>query len=153
MAAKRFRLKFMFWLDMTKEDELWLADAIEDLKQKRQFSQTIREGIRLIRDLRAGRTEVLFSMFPWLAQDLTEPAPNTTDALLRRELDQLRELILTQGGVPSLPDNGFSGLKPMRTSSSAVDLGDHDEVELTVRTSNDNASAKNFLSSILSLQQ
>ena len=153
MAAKRFRLKFMFWLDMTKEDELWLADAIEDLKQKRQFSQTIRDGIRLIRDLKAGRTEVLFSMFPWLAQDLAEPAPNTTDALLRHELDQLRELILTQGSMSGAPGTGFSGLKPLRPFSSAADLDDHDEVELTVRTSNDNASAKNFLSSIMSLQQ
>ena len=152
MAAKRFRLKFMFWLDMTKEDELWLADEIEDLKHKRLFSQTIRDGIRLMRDLRAGRTEVLFSMFPWLAAELAAPAPQA-DAVLRHEIDRLRELILSQANAPSLPGNGFSGLKPMRPSLSADDVDDRDEVQLTVKATNDNASAKNFLSSLLSLQQ
>ena len=134
MAAKRFRLKFMFWLDMTKEDEVWLADAIEDLKQRRQFSQTIRDGIRLIRDLRAGRTDVLLSMFPWLAADLSASASKNGDATLRHELDRLRELILTQGSA-----------FPTRSAD--------EDVPLTVKTSNDNASAKNFLSSIMSLQQ
>ena len=154
MATKRFRLKFMFWLDMSKSDELQLAEEIEELKEKRLFSQTLRDGIRLIRDLRAGRTDVLFSLFPWLASEFATPAPSDSDALLRHEIDRLRELILSQGAAPAASGGSFPGLKPLQPVVSADTLGDdRDEVQLTVKVTHDNTSAKNFLSSVLGLQQ
>ena len=66
MAAKSFRMKFMFWLDTTKADEEQLIEQVEALKQTRLFSKTIRDGIRLICDLRAGQTDILFELFPWV---------------------------------------------------------------------------------------
>ena len=44
MNEKRYRLKFTFWLDVTKTAELWLADEIDALKQQRLFSQTTRRN-------------------------------------------------------------------------------------------------------------
>jgi len=59
-----FRLMFKFWLDMHKPEEEALADTIDQLKQERSFSKTIRDGIRLVVSLRCGETDVLEELFP-----------------------------------------------------------------------------------------
>ena len=148
MVARRFRLKFMFWLDMTKSDELQLADEIEILKEKRLFSQTIRDGIRLINDLRAGRTSILLELFPWIASELAAQNQTQHDLVLRQEIDRLRDLILSQGSVSN---GSFPQLKPMAQPALAAD--ELDDVPLTVTAAKDNSSARNFLSSIMGLQQ
>ena len=63
----RFRLRFTFWLDLFKSDERELADHIEELKEKRQFAPSIREGLRLLWSLREKRVDVLEKLFPWIA--------------------------------------------------------------------------------------
>ncbi len=50
-----------FWLDMQKGDEAEIAELIDILKAIRTFASTIRDGIRLMCDWRAGRTEILFA--------------------------------------------------------------------------------------------
>ena len=80
-------MKFTFWLDATKADEDELIDQIEILKQQRLFAKTIRDGIRLICDLRAGQVDVLFELFPWV-EDGGEFA-----------LDALRQWRICQQGV------------------------------------------------------
>jgi hypothetical protein len=72
MSSKRFRLRFTFWLDVNKEDEAEIADKVEKLKQDRLFVQTIRDGIRLICDLRDGKLDVLFELFPWVKAEFME---------------------------------------------------------------------------------
>lgn len=72
MSAKRFRLRFTFWLDVNKEEESEIADTIEELKQERSFAQTIREGIKLITSLREGSLDVLFELFPWVRAEFLE---------------------------------------------------------------------------------
>ena len=64
------RLRYVFWLNLNKLDEHALAEKIGELKARRTFSRTIRDGIRLICDLRQGRTDVLAELFPWV---LAEP--------------------------------------------------------------------------------
>lgn len=64
MKPKKFRLMFKFWLDDTNPAESDLIDYIETLKQERRFVTTIRDGLRLMRDLRAGNTTVLLQLFP-----------------------------------------------------------------------------------------
>ena len=58
------RYQFCFWLDCDKDDELLIAEEIDTLKQERSFSKTIRDGIRLISDLRRGNVDVLLELFP-----------------------------------------------------------------------------------------
>jgi len=92
---ERFRMRFTFWLDLNKEDEYEIAEEIELLKRKRTFSQTIRDGIRLICDLRAGRTDVLRELFPWVL----EPAAHEGGGV-QQQLKRLEVLLLEQGNVP-----------------------------------------------------
>lgn len=65
-VTRRYNLQFKFWLNANDDFELWLADEIAKLKSKRSFTRTIRDGIRLVIDLRAGKTDVLFELFPWV---------------------------------------------------------------------------------------
>lgn len=61
---KPFRMRFAFWLDDTRPDESDLISYIDELKQARRFASTIRDGLRLMRDLRAGNVAVLLQLFP-----------------------------------------------------------------------------------------
>ena len=64
--AESFRLRFNFWLDVTKSHENEVAAEIEQLKADRLFTKTVRDGIRLIVSLRRRDTSVLYELFPWL---------------------------------------------------------------------------------------
>lgn len=72
MTQKSHRLMFRFWLDMFKPEEEELADTIELLKNERSFSKTIRDGIKLITNLRQGKLDVLFELFPWVKAEFME---------------------------------------------------------------------------------
>lgn len=135
MAAKRFRLKFMFWLDLTKSDEYELAEQIDILKQQRRFVETIRDGIRLMVDLRAGRTERLFVMFPWLAVEVGQGAGSNQE--LQQELNRLWSAITGQ---------------PAGSLATGISQPEED-VRLEVRATKNGSSGKNFLSSLMNLQQ
>ncbi len=58
------RYRFNFWLNSKNPDELQIAEEIENLKRIRLFAKTIRDGIRLICDLRRGSVAVLLELFP-----------------------------------------------------------------------------------------
>ena len=135
MAAKRFRLKFMFWLDLTKDDEYELAEQIDILKQQRRFVETIRDGIRLVVDLRAGRTERLFAMFPWLIAEVGTETGNNRE--LQQELDRLWSAITSQ---------------PTGNLASGAHH-EEEEAKLEVKAVKNGSSGKNFLSSLMNLQQ
>ncbi|GAB5426316.1 MAG: hypothetical protein Crog4KO_34630 [Crocinitomicaceae bacterium] len=72
MTQKSHRIMFRFWLDIVKPDELKIADTIEILKNERSFTQTIRDGIRLIFDLKQGKLDVLFELFPWVRAEFMD---------------------------------------------------------------------------------
>lgn len=72
MAQKSHRLMFRFWLDIFKSEEAEIADTIENLKNERSFTQAIRDGIRLICNLRDGKLDVLFELFPWVKAEFME---------------------------------------------------------------------------------
>ena len=67
-SATRHRLQFKFWLDTTKKQDDDLALELFALKQDRQYTPTIRDGVRLILDLRRGRLTVLRELFPWVIE-------------------------------------------------------------------------------------
>lgn len=76
---KPFRKRYFFWLDITRDSELHIAEDIALLKRKRLFSKTIRDGIRLIIDLRAGHLNVLFELFPQYKVQFKDTTPNDDD--------------------------------------------------------------------------
>jgi len=67
-----YRIGFKFWLNIDKPNQLEIADTIELLKNERSFTQTIRDGIRLVCDLRNGKLDVLFELFPWVRAEFME---------------------------------------------------------------------------------
>lgn len=148
VAAKRFRLKFMFWLDLTKDDEYELAEQIEILKQQRRFVETIRDGIRLVVDLRAGRTDRLFAMFPWLVGEIDRQADANAQTI-QQELDRLWSALASQ----SLTGDARAGLQSFSGSSFSPLPDEDDAVALQVKAVKNGSSGKNFLSSLMNLQQ
>lgn len=89
-----FRERFMFWLDLNKPEEYQIAEIVFELKQQRSFAQTVRDGIRLIVSLRAGKLDVLFELFPWIQHTLIAHAPVESKA--NTEFRQLLALKATE---------------------------------------------------------
>lgn len=66
------RIMFRFWLDDTKSEENELIGQVNNLKQGRSFTSTIRDGIRLVCDLCDGKLDVLFELFPWVRAEFMQ---------------------------------------------------------------------------------
>lgn len=117
---KPYRLMFRFWLDLEKEEEAKIADTIELLKNQRLFSSTIRNGIRLINDLRKGKLDVLFELFPWVqaefmhyitelqatpteTEEIIQPAvqQQTVHPHIQSQLDRIEQLMQQQVTIPA----------------------------------------------------
>ena len=119
MAKDRHRIGYTFWLDLKKSPEEALSDEIELLKNKRSFAKTIRDGLRLMIDLREGRVDVLRELFPWVSAKLQSPSTPGNDDL-KKQIDFLTQLILAQR-----PDDGMKMIEqgrgtPVRTPRPSV---------------------------------
>lgn len=109
MKKTPYRVMQKFWLDVTKPDENELLNYIHTLKNPQtrggsrySFAATIRDGLRLIRDLRAGKVDVLIELFPWIEELLiakTAAAPRQESPIFS-QLERLEKLLLAQGNVP-----------------------------------------------------
>jgi len=159
MKRKNFRLRFTFWLDMTKPDEENIAETIDHLKAERSFVRTVRDGIRLICDLRAGRLDVLFELFPWVRAEFLEYMaslqlqPQRQDSELRQRLERMERLLLEQGNVPI--SSTASGPKPLAAPqpvSPETDSAD-DDLLVVKKAQSDGSSARNFLEAAFNLIQ
>jgi hypothetical protein len=142
--ANRFRLRFTFWLDMRKTDEAQLAETIETLKLNRSFAATIRDGIRLICDLRAGQTDVLFELFPWIKDAPQSVSTMPVDRGFQEQIARLEALLLAQGNVPiQTPLRNAASEKAATESGKSL-------IEITGSTGKVSAEAvaKNFLNSM-----
>lgn len=104
------RYKIQFWLNSEKEDELNVADTVAELKQRRSFSATVRDGIMIVNELRQGRVDLLLRLYPWVKDtiiDMLPPQqPPPTDEIT--ELKRMIERLIEQGGraIPDSRDNG-----------------------------------------------
>ncbi len=112
------RYQFKFWLDCSKDGELLLAESIDDLKRKRSFASTIRDALRLILDLRAGRIDLLLEFFPFVVDAIRPPESDKNtgsgagvNADILPHIERLEKLILSSNGnagsgqaVKPLPD-------------------------------------------------
>lgn len=158
-----FRLRFTFWLDLNAPAENDLADYVEDLKAKRSFVKTIRDGLRLMRDLRAGKTDVLCELFPFVAQQLATPPKSNDSSDIKRELDELKELLLRSTTPPmvAMPAGSprplmgagaVNGPKPLGAPKFDLPRFDDDEDTLVISKDTRTDSAQNFLNSMMALQ-
>ncbi len=162
------RYKFMFWLDDSKHAQNELIGQVDSLKQDRLFSKTIRDGIRLITSLRSGSLDVLFELFPYVRAEFMEyvkrvKSDDDDNDQLKREINELKMLILQQGNKPDTPimqpsSRGLQplgGLKPIGANSVPLpDFEDDDfDLEVTRPVAVGSSAAQNFLASMQALQQ
>ena len=75
---KSFRMRFTFWLDLNKQDEHELADIVDTLKSQRGYASAIRDGLRIVWELRQGRVDTLVKLFPWVAERF-QPQQDTSE--------------------------------------------------------------------------
>lgn len=103
------RFKFNFWLNGSKDDELLVAETVDELKRNRSFSATVRDGIMIVNELRQGRVDLLLRLYPFVKDAILElfppPQPPPTDDItdLKRMIQQFMEQ--QQGrGIPDTRD-------------------------------------------------
>lgn len=166
MARKKVinRKQHRFWLDNRIESEAKLNKDITTLKRRRMFISTIRQGIELILDLRAGRLEVLLFLFPWVKDALTPPAPPPPDT--NALIAEFRKLLQEQGSraIPMFDNDGkllLAGEKPTVTTGRPIAGGlkplskpmvdDDDDVEIVVKKNTSTDAGLNFLAAMASL--
>lgn len=110
----RYRSQFKFWLDVNKPDEAALAALCEDLKRRGLYTKTIRDGIRLVDDLRNGRLNVLFTLYPWVKELFTfgqggALAP-TASPMIYASPDEEIPLAITHSSGDDATDNFLDSL-------------------------------------------
>ena len=153
MPPSRFSLRFTFWRDMNKPEEYALADHIEALKETRSFASTIRQGLRLIHDLRQGRLEVLFELFPWVKAEFLESLQRDQtpgERAIQAQLERMEALLKEQGNRPI--EQG--GPKPLAAPQFAPPpVEDDDTIPLEIRKNSNTDASQNFINSMLNLQQ
>lgn len=143
------RKRIDIWLDIEKEDERLLLGMIDTLKKKRSFVSTVRDGIRLMVDLRAGNLNVLYELFPWTQIPLHPIPPGISDDLLQNKIQPSHESA-SQGRA------ALSGPQPLQGGGRPVEaphFDDDDDEELVVLkplTTNVDAG-KNFLMGLLNI--
>jgi hypothetical protein len=159
MATKRYRMRFDFQLNVAKEDEYAIAEQIAALKQQGLYSKTVRDGIRLVSDLRDGNLDVLFELFPWVRAEFLEyintvqSPKSATELHIQDQLARIEEL-LANGESTSQMTSGVGGPKPMKVPPIADPHFDDltDQVVLK-KARSDGQAVQNFLDSAFGLQQ
>jgi len=154
------RFKFEFWLDADKDNELLLMEDIDGLKRNRLFSKTIRDGIRLIMDLRKGNLDVLVELFPQFksrirAADDTSRAGGD-EASVNEKLDRLESILLQNiepsGLLMNAKKTVTGGPKSLTAPSFDLPTFDDDDDEfaqlVTKRKTNPDEIIKNFLGAV-----
>jgi hypothetical protein len=154
----RVRRKYQFWLDLVREDDYDLNIFIEVQRNRRTFTQTVRDGLLLMQAIGSSDPtrvmDALDAIAPWfvtwlnddVAQRLHAQRDGDTDDL-RRQLEYLRGRIDALGqGTHAAP-----GLQPL---APRADDDEDDAALLTVKKAKvDNAQiTRNFINSMNALQ-
>jgi hypothetical protein len=175
MNVKPYRPMYRFWLDFTKPSEKAIADKIENLKNSRSFTSVIRDGIRLICDLRDGKLDILFELFPWVRAEFLEYMRDTTqivslapptmiqqsptDEKLQVQLKRIEALLVQQQGKQAISGELQTVMRDPKQlgapqfAAPSFDEEDDDLLSVKKDTSSDKRSTQNFIKSLMSLQQ
>jgi len=158
MRKPRFAKQFIFWLNLEDESEYAIAETIEDLKDRRQFSKSIRDGLRLIVDLSQGRTDVLRELFPSILDDINSPPSsaggNNDPTSSKSEIDALRdEIAMLRQAVLSIEVPEALHLAKQLTNHATPELTPttNPKLDIKIAKSDDN-STQRVLNSIAALQ-
>lgn len=158
------RGRFNFYLNFQKDDELLVAERIDDLKRRRSFTSVVREGIIIISELREGRVDTLLRLYPWIVDVIRtpEPPPPHDDGDLKREISLLRKLIIEQGSLQAPPANypqmkqSGSGIGTLGAHKIAmpVIIDDDDMPQMTMKLAplSSKSNGSNLLAGILGLE-
>lgn len=156
-----------FQLERESVQDARLLDIVTYLKKKHRFVPTLREAIRLIMDLRAGSTAVLFEMFPWIKEQLElgegvtiekppEPPPSSDIKSLEEKVDQLTQVVLQQniGKVmsPKVEESSV-GLKKLPSKQLEMPNFDNDDdIKIATQRDTKTDSSLKFMEALHSLQ-
>lgn len=152
---KRKRTMLRFFLDRKKPDEKELLDTVKWLKGQRLFTPFVRDGLRLMMDLKAQRTDVLFTLFDWLEgwmdvqieRRLNARLQDTNARLMKLE-SELAALKTTGQGAISQPPG------PRPIPAPAIPGPADDDAPLVMRKAkSEGNSAETFLNAAFRLVQ
>lgn len=152
-----FRKQYTFWLNYDKPEQLNIAERIDVLKERRQYSSTVRDGLRLVDDLREGNVDVLLELFPDIRQRLgvAEPPPDSKterdDSQLAAALNNLA-VVLQQQKKDVVPALKSSPTQFQLGPPKALELEPLSEVKARQKTDDGGQSSQNFLNSLMALQ-
>lgn len=171
IPVKTGRVVHHFWLNIWNTSEGRLDNEVQELKKQRKFAETVRDGLRLILDLRAGSLEVLFELFPHLQERLagqtTSPTPQPPPTPDPTELaKEIAAQIILQGGTGGYmmqstgqqPDTNRTGQGSKQLTPKQFELpkfeDDDDETQPSIAvTKNTSTSAtSNFIAAAMALQ-
>ena len=127
--AQSFRKRVVVWLNLDKPQEANLLDYIEDLKVSRLFSRTIREGLLLIRDLRAGRLDILLDLFPWVEEAFWQRLNVESD--IHRSIREMQKEIMAAINDPPRALPAHAGTVPRAKLAPAIEAFDVPELVVT----------------------
>ncbi len=134
-----------FDLFHTNPVEAKLITEIKTLKKMKQWTQYVRDGLRLIIDLHAGNTIVLYEMFPHLQ---TPPPPSSQHILdeMARMLEQLADEIT----LPSTQQ--IKTIQVEKFTEPVFDKEDDDMIlSVIVDAGAGKRASQNFLKSMMAL--
>jgi hypothetical protein len=160
--TKRYRMRYDFQLNVAKADEQAIAEQIAVLKDQGLYSKTVRDGIRLVSDLRDGNLDVLFALFPWVRAEFLEyvgavqPPKSEAEAAIAKQLARIEELLANDKSLsPVELGQGGGGPRKMNAPSVPAPKVDDDDSDLLQVKKSDSggASAQNFLNSAFNLVQ
>src|SRR3990167_11531903 len=142
--SKAQRMQQVFWLNVSDHSQQWLQKQIKALKQERQYSRAVRDGLRLFLDLRDGNLDVLFELFPFVKERIDT-------LVMARIIEYQQDMIrsFTSPQPAKVTPIGQGALKPVTPPAP-----DDDDTLLTVtKAQSDGKSGENFLKSAFSLVQ
>lgn len=158
MSKKQgFKKRFEFWLNYDKPDQIDLAAQIEEMKENRQFAPNVRDGLRLMHDLRNGNVDVLLALFPNIRRMLATDDTGNGGQGGNVELAE----IIASGVAEGLARAQLPGDKgqvvyhaPLLQQRTGTPAGGQDDLSsITVKkTASDGQSSQNFLNSLMTLQ-
>jgi hypothetical protein len=121
----RFRCQFRFWLEPAKPDQYALGMELKNLKSQRRYLPTVRNALRLFLDLRAGRTDVLCELFPWIVDKLKPPPAPSDSGDIQRQIEAAVEAGVQKAmlSLPALPAGELVAAPRKESAASRNTLG------------------------------
>lgn len=104
MNGKPKQDQYKFSLSVRDKHSKSVKRIVEHMRQRGILSQAVRDGLRLINDLRLGKTKVLLELFPDIVDKLCPPSDPKEDINeLKRMIQQLQQ---QQAKVVYVPSDG-----------------------------------------------